>query len=343
MWGCKRRGRGFLRGYHRSLGVRDLEEPIHHQHILQTISQLAKTNSKGVWVDEKDKEVVYDIARDLYLLTKAYSKIPKNTEDPYWTPSPDQLLYHPEPIPPLLTQDPATARMYIKYNLTKLRFDPPEPFLQKMDHLLSLESSRTPPLPLAAIHSSALARRPGLLVWRGDICTLQVDAIVNAANDYMLGCFIPNHHCIDNVIHAKAGPRLRVECRQLMASQGFREPTGGAKITKGYHLPCRSVLHTVGPITKAGEVPRGDLLGSSYESCLEVASEHGLSSVAFCCISTGIFLFPNALAAEVAVDRVSSWLSSHPDTSIQTVIFNVFTDTDAQLYIQKLNRSQALP
>ena len=144
----------------------------------------------------------------------------------------------------------------------------------------------------------------GIYLWQGDITTLNCDAVVNAANSQMLGCFIPCHGCIDNAIHSAAGIQLRLECARIMAQQRTEEPTGKAKITKSYNLPCRYVLHTVGPIIR-GTVTSEDcqLLAGCYRSCLELAAAHDLKSIAFCCISTGEFHFPNELAAEIAVSK----------------------------------------
>ena len=173
--------------------------------------------------------------------------------------------------------------------------------------------------------------QPGLYLWQGDITTLKCDAIVNAANSGMTGCYIPNHRCIDNAIHTFAGVELRLTCEQLMEQQGYPEPTGQAKITPAFNLPCRYVLHTVGPII-SGIVTREDkeLLASCYRSCLELAAENGLESVAFCCISTGEFHFPNDLAAEIAVRTVKEFLKKQ--TSVKKVIFNVFKDLDKAIY-----------
>ena len=173
--------------------------------------------------------------------------------------------------------------------------------------------------------------QPGLYLWQGDITTLKCDAIVNAANSGMTGCYIPNHRCIDNAIHTFAGVQLRQACAELMRAQGREEPTGQAKITPAFNLPCRFVLHTVGPIV-TGRVTRQDraLLASCYRSCLQLAAEHGLESVAFCCISTGEFHFPNELAAEIAVQTVKEFLVQ--DTSVRKVIFNVFKDLDYEIY-----------
>ena len=173
-----------------------------------------------------------------------------------------------------------------------------------------------------------------LLVWQGDITRLKVDAIVNAANSQMLGCFHPLHKCIDNAIHSAAGVQLREECYQLMLQQGHEESTGQAKITKAYNLPCKYVIHTVGPIIPTG-IPnpfQKEQLASCYRSIMQLADENHLDSVAFCCISTGEFRFPNQLAAEIAVQTVKDYLTEHPDSSIKQVVFNVFKDIDRDIY-----------
>lgn len=173
--------------------------------------------------------------------------------------------------------------------------------------------------------------RPGVYLWQGDITTLAADAIVNAANSRMLGCFVPCHDCIDNAIHTYAGVQLRIECARVMAAQKEEEPAGSAKITKAYNLPCHYVLHTVGPIIY-GRVTKTDqeLLAGCYRSCLELAAEYGLHSVAFCCISTGEFHFPAELAAETAIGTVREWQQQNPDKI--EVIFNVFKDSDYEIY-----------
>ena len=173
--------------------------------------------------------------------------------------------------------------------------------------------------------------QPGLYLWQGDITTLRCDAIVNAANSGMTGCYCPNHGCIDNAIHTYAGVQLRLACAELVDRQGHPEPTGQAKITPAFDLPCRYVLHTVGPIV-SGQVTAQDkeLLASCYRSCLELAAEKGLESVAFCCISTGEFHFPNELAAEISVQTVKAFLKKQ--TSVKKVIFNVFKDMDKKIY-----------
>lgn len=168
-------------------------------------------------------------------------------------------------------------------------------------------------------------------IWQGDITRLAADAIVNAANSQMLGCFVPCHSCIDNCIHTFAGVRLRLECERLMSAQGFEEPTGEAKITPAYNLPCRYVIHTVGPIVSGRLTAQHErLLASCYEKCLECADKNGLSSIAFCCISTGVFSFPNKRAAEIAVETVRAY--KQITNSKIKVIFNVFKDTDREIY-----------
>ena len=173
--------------------------------------------------------------------------------------------------------------------------------------------------------------QPGLYLWQGDITTLQCDAIVNAANSGMTGCYVPNHRCIDNAIHTYAGVELRLVCEELMEQQGFPEPAGQAKITPAFNLPCQYVMHTVGPIIH-GRVTKTDkeMLASCYRSCLELAAENKLESVAFCCISTGEFHFPNEQAAQIAVETVKQFMNRK--TSVKKVIFNVFKDLDKVIY-----------
>lgn len=169
-----------------------------------------------------------------------------------------------------------------------------------------------------------------IAVWRGDITRLKVDAVVNAANGQMLGCFTLGHKCIDNVIHAAAGPRLRMACRRIMEAQGHEEPPGRAHITPAYCLPSKFVLHTVGPIFNAKK-DQSAILASCYTSCLDLALEKGLRSVAFCCISTGVFGYPNEDAARVAVRAVVGWLEAHPQDPMR-VIFDTFTEQDTKIY-----------
>ncbi len=175
----------------------------------------------------------------------------------------------------------------------------------------------------------------GIYLWQGDITTLRCDAIVNAANSQMLGCFCPCHGCIDNAVHTYAGIELRLECAGLMEKQGYAEPTGKAKITKAYNLPCNYVIHTVGPII-GGNVTKNEeeLLASCYRSCLELAGQNSVKSIAFCCISTGEFHFPNKRAAEIATKTVKNY-KKQTHSEIE-VIFNVFKDWDYKIYRELL-------
>lgn len=176
---------------------------------------------------------------------------------------------------------------------------------------------------------------PEIYLWRGDITTLCCDAIVNAANSEMLGCFCPCHGCIDNAIHTYAGIELRLECADIMKKQGHAEPVGNAKLTKAYNLPCRYVIHTVGPIIN-GDVTEKDerLLAACYKSCLDVANKNGVRSIAFCCISTGEFHFPNKRAAETAIKTVKEYKKR--TNSKTEVIFNVFKESDYEIYRELL-------
>ena len=210
---------------------------------------------------------------------------------------------------------------------------PPMPlapkFLEVQDALLSAEREEK-----GVVNGDALpptAGDPRLVLWQGDITRLRADAIVDADNSALLGCFAPCHGCIDNAIHSAAGLQLRDECSRLMEQQGRPEPTGQAKLTGGYNLPARYVLHTVGPIIHGRVTPQDrELLASCYRSCLKLASEHELRSVAFCCISTGEFHFPNQEAAQIAVQTVKEFLQA--PMTVRKVIFNVFKDIDANIY-----------
>jgi len=176
------------------------------------------------------------------------------------------------------------------------------------------------------------------MLWQGDIVTLKVDAIVNAANSKLLGCFIPHHNCIDNIIHSAAGLQLRDECSRIMKSQGVDEEVGKAKITDAYNLPSKHVIHTVGPAIPQGSRPSDknmEELASCYRSCLEIANRYNLESIAFCCISTGVFNFPQDLAAEIAIGTVEEYLKSN-ETTLKHVIFNVFTDESYMTYKELL-------
>jgi len=180
--------------------------------------------------------------------------------------------------------------------------------------------------------------RDGLSIWQGDITRLAVDAIVNAANSQMLGCFVPMHTCIDNCIHTYAGVQLRAECNrqmnQLRTRYGsdYEQPTAVPMLTDGYNLPAKKVIHIVGPIVHYKLTPALENdLADCYRNTLEMCRENGLKSVAFCCISTGVFRFPHKRAGEIAVKTVTDWMSEHPG-EIERVIFNVFTEEDRAIY-----------
>ena len=206
-----------------------------------------------------------------------------------------------------------------------------EEFLRVQDDYLQEELSQKH---ITSV-SDLLPLEPGIYVWQGDITTLACDAIVNAANSGMTGCYYPCHGCIDNAIHSYAGVQLRLECDAIIKAQGHEESTGTAKITEAYNLPCRYVLHTVGPIiTGALTNQDEELLVSCYRSCLALAEEYGLKSIAFCCISTGEFRFPNQRAAELAVQTVRQY-RAETGSDIH-VIFNVFKDIDDYIYRELL-------
>lgn len=180
----------------------------------------------------------------------------------------------------------------------------------------------------------SIPSNPNIVLWQGDITTLKVDAIVNAANSKLRGCFYPCHSCIDNIVHSRSGIQLRLLCDDIMNRQGYDEPTGKAKITPAFNLPSRYILHTVGPIV-SGRVTRRDraLLASCYRACLTLAVQKGCKSIAFCCISTGEFHFPNEEAAEIAIAAVENFLRNGNEPI--RVIFDVFKDVDLRIY-QKL-------
>ncbi len=215
---------------------------------------------------------------------------------------------------------------------------PPKPisddFLQVQDAYLKSEIEARGTIDSEKLCPTNLSE--SLFLWQGDITTLKIDAIVNAANSALLGCFSPLHSCIDNIIHSLSGVQLRLACNELMQKQGHEEQTGKAKITPAYNLPSRYVLHTVGPII-SGNVAQNDrhLLSSCYKSCLQLAVENNIKSIAFCCISTGVFCFPAQEAAEIAVKTVSSFLQNNHNNI--KVVFNVFTDKDFEIYNKLLN------
>ncbi|MCI9298895.1 MAG: protein-ADP-ribose hydrolase [Lachnospiraceae bacterium] len=225
------------------------------------------------------------------------------------------------------------ARKRLLRSLMNIR--PPKPatkdFLDIQGEYLQEEKTKKGVITLADIPFV----KSGIYLWQGDITRLSVDAIVNAANSGMLGCFVPCHGCIDNAIHSAAGIELRLECSRIMEKQKTEEPAGRAKITKAYHLPSRYVLHTVGPIIY-GEVTQRDcnLLSDCYRSCLELAAAYRLKSIAFCCISTGEFHFPNEAAAQIAIQTIKDYQKKNPGG--MEVIFNVFKDCDYEIYRQLL-------
>ena len=216
-----------------------------------------------------------------------------------------------------------------------LNVRPPMPadpeFLQVQDAYLQEELCRKGITDVGSLTPA----EPGIYLWKGDITPLRCDGIVNAANDRLLGCFCPCHGCIDNAIHTFAGVQLRLACAELMAEQGGREPTGQAKITEAYNLPCRYVLHTVGPIVNGPLTDRHRAaLAGCYRSCLQLADRHGLQSIAFCCISTGEFHFPNREAAVIAVETVRAY--RRETASGMQVIFDVFGEKDDEIYAELL-------
>jgi O-acetyl-ADP-ribose deacetylase (regulator of RNase III) len=215
-----------------------------------------------------------------------------------------------------------------------------EELLKAQDEELQTQLNEKGIVELNQVKVSAIDKR--IRLWQGDITRLKADAIVNAANNQMLGCFVPLHSCIDNAIHSAAGIQLRLECNELMKIQGHPEPTGSAKITSAYNLPSKFVIHTVGPIIGKGGVTQKeeDQLADCYRSCLKIADKNNLKSVAFCCISTGEYRFPNQPAAEIALRTVMEYFDSHSSIGIEAVVFNVFRDIDYSIYNELLQFSQ---
>lgn len=220
-----------------------------------------------------------------------------------------------------------------------------EELLQLQDNYLKKELTQKGVVTLEEI--PVVKGQPGISLWQGDITRLKVGAIVNAANSQMLGCFVPCHRCIDNAIHSAAGMQLREECdhimkeRRIRYGRSYEEPVGTATLTAGYHLPCDYVIHTVGPIVYGGlNDALCEDLRNCYENVLKCCVEHQIRSVAFCCISTGEFHFPNDAAAEIAVETVTDFLKIHSGR-LDRVIFNVFKDMDREIYeaiLQKEDR-----
>lgn len=227
---------------------------------------------------------------------------------------------------------PAQKRLLRSLMNIRLPYDISSEFLEIQDAYLTEELNKKG---IVSIKDMTPIKKD-MYLWKGDITRLEVDAIVNAANDQMLGCFIPCHGCIDNAIHSAAGIQLRLACNDLMQALGKREETGNAQITEAYNLPSRYVIHTVGPIImKELSKHDCDLLRSCYLSCLQLADAKQLNSIAFCCISTGEFHFPNEKAAEIAIAAVEGYKE---DTRSEIeVIFNVFKEEDERIY-QRLLR-----
>lgn len=250
----------------------------------------------------------------------------------------EKLLYL---IKCLLSEYPQYQNMEIPTDQTEqfrlfrslVNIRPPKPisedFLRVQDAYLQEETAHKGITDIADLQP--ISRN--IYLWKGDITTLKCGAIVNAANSQMLGCFQPCHGCIDNAIHTFAGVQLRLKCAEIMRNQGYEEPTGQAKITPAYNLPCDYVIHTVGPIVQRKLKKRHcELLESCYRSCLEIAVQNKIESIAFCCISTGVFGFPQKEAAEIAVRTVQNFQKSHEIK----VIFNVFKEIDDEIYRQLL-------
>ena len=236
----------------------------------------------------------------------------------------EQPRYQGLPVP-----TDATEQKRLFRSLINIRIPQPidEDFLAVQDEYLQGELAQKGVTDFADL----IPISEGIYLWQGDITTLRCDAIVNAANSGMTGCYVPCHRCIDNCIHTYAGMQLRQECAAFMREHGQAEETGRAKITGAYNLPCKYILHTVGPII-SGPLRSQDeeLLTSCYRSCLELAERHSIKSIAFCCISTGEFHFPNKRAAEIAVQTVNEYRSKN-NSNIK-VIFNVFKNFDYEIY-----------
>ncbi|MFF0156673.1 macro domain-containing protein [Streptomyces sp. NPDC005263] len=216
----------------------------------------------------------------------------------------------------------------------------PEGVDQELDALLGAErhlrptvSALEPPTIEEEFPGTAFRAASEAVLWRGDITTLAADAVVNAANSQLLGCFRPQHPCIDNALHNAAGPHLRDDCHTIITAQQAPEPTGTAKITRGYHLPARYVLHTVGPVVQGRPHARdAQALASSYRACLDLAAEvETVRTLAFCAVSTGVFGYPKEEAAPIALDTVADWIAARPGR-FDRVVFTVFADDDERAY-----------
>ena len=248
----------------------------------------------------------------------------------------ERVEYRSYPIP-----DDEQEQKNLLRALMNVRMPDPisEEILAVQDEYLTEENVRAGITDIADLKPCAIDDR--LYLWQGDITTLKVDAITNPANAAMLGCFQPLHNCADNIIGSKSGIRLRLRCNDYMCRQAavhgrnYQEPTGHAMITPGYNLPAKYILHTVGPIVQGRLTKEHEhLLASCYTSCLNLAAENNLESIAFCCISTGVFMFPNQRAAEIAVKTVRNWFDE--TGSQMKIIFNVYKDLDLGIYRELL-------
>ena len=248
-------------------------------------------------------------------------------------------------IKKLLSERPKYANMQIPTNaqeqkkllrsLFNIRMPEPvsEEFLKVQDEYLQEENLKKGITDITML----LPVKDDIYLWQGDITTLRCDAVVNAANNQMLGCFCPNHGCIDNAIHTFAGIQLRLKCFEIMQKQGYEEPVGTAKITPAYNLPSQYIIHTVGPyIDSTPHIKDKNLLACCYEACLKLADKNNLNSIAFCCISTGEFHFPNDKAAKIAVNTVKKY--KQKTGSKIKVIFNVFKKLDLYIYQELLKQ-----
>eukprot|EP01001_Neometanema_parovale_P008617 NODE_4885_length_1005_cov_127.723356_g4678_i0.p1 GENE.NODE_4885_length_1005_cov_127.723356_g4678_i0~~NODE_4885_length_1005_cov_127.723356_g4678_i0.p1 ORF type:complete len:281 (+),score=28.07 NODE_4885_length_1005_cov_127.723356_g4678_i0:81-923(+) len=269
---------------------------------------------------EQFQQLVRDVTMKLFMLNQK-------------TPPTPELL---DKFTQFLTDSPLEdVRAALKRYLTVLPIDPPEETMSLVDQVLNEELAQLDVVDACSLVTNGCKA----VVWKGDITTLKVDAIVNAANAGLLGCCKPNHPCIDNAIHCRAGPRLRQACRVHRAAQDMEpEQTGICKLTPGFCLPCKYVLHTVGPIIRKREPVTEEatqLLQSCYVECLNSARDAGARSVAFCCISTGVFGYPQEPAAEVALATVRDWLADAGNANaMDFVVFNVFLDKDLDIYTQ---------
>ena len=245
----------------------------------------------------------------------------------------EYLLNEDERLSPRQIPSAKTEQEILLRSLMNIH--PPEPvseeFLKIQDEYLKQRNSEREITDVETLQP--VASDPRLFIWRGDITTLKCGAIVNACNSQMLGCFAPMHLCIDNAIHTYAGIQLRLKMNEIMTAQGHEEETGRAKITSAFNLPAKYILHTVGPVV-CGKATKKDefFLARCYSECLKLASENEVRSIAFCCLSTGVFCFPKRRAAEIAVQSVKTFLSENSASPVKKVVFNVFKNDDLEIY-----------